>query len=598
MDTLDNRCRIKICELLNSVLSGQSKSPLEAKKHLINKLKGIMGVKYVSLWRYNAGSNTLHLGAASKPELLSSAILDINTPAGDAVLRSDYICISNIQDEPRFRDKALIKDLDLRTMYAFPIIPNQETVEGVLCLYPEDELTKNEVREIYNIAQTLYLPVRLAIDRHRITLTENIHASLAAKKDRNSFIYKALEIVKTVISMDAITFFLWDSINEQFRHLKTLGAFGGGNSNAGDIYKKGDIYIDKLIGGNTVVLHSQEASEYFGNITFHEEGCNDYYSVVLTPIMDSLSNDNIVGFIRCVNERNRSKPEEPDYFSPVDEEMFCRCAEAMSVGLRYYRERDRINRIFSDFQHEAEVPVEGIESICEKLLHPNRFPHAHTKLERLLKDIENGAATLHDLMLQYGSHGIDKFTVSIEKKPINFVEDILHPCIVSQEIEIKNHKLPSRLADGKTRSIHFDPSEFQKLNEIFVDPVRTQQIFGNILRNAVKYHSMEKREEFEVLVCARNYKDGIVIFVCDNGMGIRHEIQDRIFELDYRAPEGRAASVHGLGLGLYLAKKYAETHKWELRLVQKGEYNNFDIPERFKTVFMVELSDSVFRSPV
>jgi signal transduction histidine kinase len=91
------------------------------------------------------------------------------------------------------------------------------------------------------------------------------------------------------------------------------------------------------------------------------------------------------------------------------------------------------------------------------------------------------------------------------------------------------------------------------------DRVRVEQIVENLVSNAIKYAA---NAPIEVEVSA----DDVVarVTVRDHGPGISVEDQARIFEPFERAVSSR--NYGGLGLGLFIARRYAEAHGGRLLL--------------------------------
>jgi signal transduction histidine kinase len=97
-------------------------------------------------------------------------------------------------------------------------------------------------------------------------------------------------------------------------------------------------------------------------------------------------------------------------------------------------------------------------------------------------------------------------------------------------------------------------TEFGGREQALVDPIRTRQVFANLLDNALKYTPDGGR----VTIRTRSADGGVVVEFEDTGMGIDPEEQPKIWERLYRGDKSR--SQRGLGLGLSLVKAMVEAH--------------------------------------
>lgn len=86
------------------------------------------------------------------------------------------------------------------------------------------------------------------------------------------------------------------------------------------------------------------------------------------------------------------------------------------------------------------------------------------------------------------------------------------------------------------------------------DGVRLRQILFNLISNAVKY-----TEQGRIDITVSRAGADAVIDVVDTGIGIEPEFQQRIFEEYVRTPNGRASGAGGVGIGLSVTVKLAET---------------------------------------
>jgi two-component system phosphate regulon sensor histidine kinase PhoR len=87
------------------------------------------------------------------------------------------------------------------------------------------------------------------------------------------------------------------------------------------------------------------------------------------------------------------------------------------------------------------------------------------------------------------------------------------------------------------------------------DPFRLEQLFINLLDNAVKY-----TEKGGIAIRFSTAANRLLIEIRDSGMGIASEHLPRLFERFYVADKARSRQTGGTGLGLAIAKHIVELH--------------------------------------
>jgi CheY-like chemotaxis protein/anti-sigma regulatory factor (Ser/Thr protein kinase) len=95
------------------------------------------------------------------------------------------------------------------------------------------------------------------------------------------------------------------------------------------------------------------------------------------------------------------------------------------------------------------------------------------------------------------------------------------------------------------------------------DPARLQQIFWNLIKNAVKFTP----EGGRLGIQTSNDNGQLRVEVSDNGMGIEADSLPKIFNA---FEQGERSRLGGLGLGLAISKALVETHHGTLTAESRG----------------------------
>jgi two-component system sensor histidine kinase KdpD len=106
------------------------------------------------------------------------------------------------------------------------------------------------------------------------------------------------------------------------------------------------------------------------------------------------------------------------------------------------------------------------------------------------------------------------------------------------------------------RKVHVDLPDDLPL--VSIDGVLIEQVFANLLENALKYTPSESPLE----IAASATTEKITVSVVDSGPGVRPGDEQRVFDKFYRAnPE---SAVGGAGLGLTICRAIIEAHGGEI----------------------------------
>jgi len=223
-----------------------------------------------------------------------------------------------------------------------------------------------------------------------------------------------------------------------------------------------------------------------------------------------------------------------------------RHAEEMTEKVQsLYEREEEANRRKDEFlamlAHELRNPLTAISN-CHYVLARAELPGA--KAERNLDII--GRQTRHLKRLVDDLLDVSRITRGVvELRPeLLDLRDILASALEPTE--------PMARLRGHTISVEVSDQPVP----CHADPARTEQIFSNLLANAVKYTEPGGRIE----VSLRSDDDRAVFRVRDTGIGIEAELLPHVFDLFVQADRSLARSQGGLGIGLTLVKTLVGMH--------------------------------------
>jgi signal transduction histidine kinase/ActR/RegA family two-component response regulator len=101
---------------------------------------------------------------------------------------------------------------------------------------------------------------------------------------------------------------------------------------------------------------------------------------------------------------------------------------------------------------------------------------------------------------------------------------------------------------------------------VLADPVRIEQVFGNLIVNAAKFTPAGGR----IVIDAGSREGQAVVRVRDNGIGVKAGMVDAVFDLFMQDNSTIARTDGGLGIGLTLVKRLVELHGGSVRLASEG----------------------------
>ncbi|MDR0184227.1 PAS domain-containing sensor histidine kinase [Lysobacter arvi] len=198
--------------------------------------------------------------------------------------------------------------------------------------------------------------------------------------------------------------------------------------------------------------------------------------------------------------------------------------------------------------HELRNPLSGIglaaAVLGKRVVDPEAAPH----VEMISRNVDMAARLIDDLM-QHSK--ITSRSFSLDRSECRLRE------LLEASTRIALRQMDQ---EGRAVSVLVPASDI----EMHIDRMRMQQVFVNLIANALRYTPPPGR----IWVTGTFIGSEVIVRVSDEGVGIETAQLEQIFEL-FTLPQLQGSKL-GLGLGLALVKKIVEMHSGSVQARSEG----------------------------
>lgn len=212
----------------------------------------------------------------------------------------------------------------------------------------------------------------------------------------------------------------------------------------------------------------------------------------------------------------------------------------------------------STVSHELRTPLTSIRGFAQTMLSSWDLLDDESK-KQFLKIIEEQSNRLIKLVENI-------LTVSKFQNTENYIFKNVDPNNAIKSV------IPIIQQQYSNRKIILDFNN--NLPEILIDKDKFQQIIMNLVENACKY----SKENSDVIVKTDFANDNFIsIKIIDEGIEIKEEDKQRIFEKFSRIDNPLTRAVQGSGLGLYITKTLVENMNGSIKVESNTEKTTFEV---------------------
>ncbi len=264
----------------------------------------------------------------------------------------------------------------------------------------------------------------------------------------------------------------------------------------------------------------------------HKQGHHVWASLTLSLVRDARgSPDYEIAIIEDITDRKRAEDELAAAKHSAE--------NAKAIAEQANRSKDHFLAVLS---HELRTPLTPVTMAIAMLQDRQDLDHAvRDTLEMIRRNVELEAQLIDDLL---DVSRIARGKIDLSRQPIELCT-VIHRAIEVCMPDIQTRRLEFGLDLGPEAPYWID-----------ADPPRLQQVFWNLLKNAIKFTPPGGC----VGIRCRPNGGYVTVEVADSGIGLDPESLSRVFNAFEQVERSITRQFGGLGLGLAISKALVELH--------------------------------------
>jgi signal transduction histidine kinase len=229
------------------------------------------------------------------------------------------------------------------------------------------------------------------------------------------------------------------------------------------------------------------------------------------------------------------------------------------------RAKDQFLAVLS---HELRTPLTAVLASVDAMHKSCGLSGTATELVDIIRrNVELEARLIDDLL---DLTRVARGKLELQRRPVDVHEELQHAVKMCRQGDAQQKRIDVRMEAG---AVH---------QWVSGDPARLQQVFWNLLKNAVKF--TPEGGKVEVLTVNVRDDDAVRVSVRDTGIGIDAEALPKIFNAFEQGDKSITRQFGGLGLGLAITRALVELHGGRIMAESEGRYRGATFTVELQTV--------------
>ena len=217
-------------------------------------------------------------------------------------------------------------------------------------------------------------------------------------------------------------------------------------------------------------------------------------------------------------------------------------------GKILYETLEQINKSMHENVNKYKYNVKDYKEYIELWIHEIKIPLATSKM--IIENNKNNATRSIEEELDKLENYIDQALYYARSNTVEkdyYIKKSNLKELVNESIKKNKTILIQEKVEINTHDLN---------NIIYTDSKWIIFILNQLIQNSVKYKNKERILEIEMF--SKENKDNTILYIKDNGIGIKKNEINRVFEKGFTGTNGRLSNKKSTGIGLYLCKKLCD----------------------------------------
>ncbi len=302
-----------------------------------------------------------------------------------------------------------------------------------------------------------------------------------------------------------------------------------------------------LIGSDKIIIdyNNSAINQFYGDINSDYRGqniLNLYRNIEVNDAIDK-SIKNLSGFNVIVKEKNTIKNI---YINPVISNEKIIGVVLFIIDVTEQKKAEKMRRDFSaNVSHELKSPLTSINGYAEMIA--EGFVKDEKDIKHFASIINKEGKRLLELI-----NSIIRLSQLEERKG----EDDFELVNLFEILKDSQERFKA-LAKDREIELHINGESLSVIG----NKVMLEELISNIIENGIKHSKAE-----DLYMNLYDSSSNVYLSIRDNGIGIKKEDQERIFERFYIVDESRTKENNSTGLGLSIVKHIVEYHNASIKI--------------------------------